>query len=108
MVEGLHFAEADVRTVKGRASVSWHQSAQSLLLKFSIPVGCIGQVFVPIPWDRSTVEEGGKILWQNGDARSADGTNGHYVGIEEKHVHFEFGSGEYQLRVEPAEVNSVQ
>ena len=108
IVEGLHFAEADVRTVKGNASVSWHRSAQLLLLKFSIPVGCVGQVFVPIPWERSTVEEGGKILWRKGDERSADVAQGRYIEIEGKHVHFEFGSGEYQLRVEPVEVNSTQ
>ncbi len=108
VIEGLQSAEADVRTVKGPARVSWRRSAQLLLLKFSIPVGCVGQVFVPIPWERSTVEERGTILWQNGNARSTDGTNGHYMGIERNHVHFEFGSGEYQLRVAPTKVNSIQ
>jgi alpha-L-rhamnosidase len=102
MVEGLQFAEADVRTVRGRTSVSWHRSAESLLLKFSIPVGCIGLLFVPIPWERSSVEEGGKILWQAGDERSADDAVGRFVGVEAEYVHLEFGSGQYQLRVAPA------
>jgi alpha-L-rhamnosidase len=101
IIEGLHSAEADVLTVKGPARVSWNRSPQLLVLEFSIPVGCIGQVFVPIPWEAFSIEEGGTILWQNGNARSTNGSNGHYVGIEQKHVHFEFGSGEYQVRVAP-------
>ncbi|MCX6142547.1 MAG: family 78 glycoside hydrolase catalytic domain [Ignavibacteriales bacterium] len=108
IIEGLSFAEADVRTIKGPACVSWHRSAQALLLKFSIPVGCVGQVFVPIPWEKSTVEEKGRTLWQNGSARPSDDTTSRYVGIEEQHVHFEFGSGEYQLRVAPSKGNSIQ
>jgi alpha-L-rhamnosidase len=108
MIEGLDFAKANVNTVKGTASVFWERGDQSLLLKFSIPVGCVGQVFVPIPWERSTVEEGGKVFWQDGNVLSADGTSGHYVGIEGQHVHVEFGSGEYQMRVVPGEANSVQ
>ena len=108
MIEGLHFAEADVRTVKGGISVSWRRGAQSLQLKFSIPVGCVGQVFVPIPWKRSAIKEEGKMLWQNGGARSADGTSGQYMDIEGNHVHFEFGSGEHQLQVAPVEADSRQ
>jgi alpha-L-rhamnosidase len=108
IIEGLSFAEADVKTIKGPASISWRRTAQSLFLKFSIPVGCVGQVFVPIPWQKSTVEEGGKTLWQNGKARPSDDTSIHYVGIEEQHVHFECGSGDYQLRVVPSNGNSVQ
>jgi alpha-L-rhamnosidase len=108
IIEGLSFAEAEIRTIKGPAFVSWRWTAQSLLLKFSIPVGCVGQVFVPIPWDRSNVEEEGRSLWQNGSARPSDNTTSHYVGIEKQHVHFEFVSGEYQLRVAPSEGHSIQ
>ena len=108
LIEGLSFAEADVRTIIGPASVSWHRDDQSLFLKFSIPIGSTGQVFVPIPWKRSIVEEGGRTLWRNGDERSSDDTTSHYVGIEGHHAHFEFRSGEYQLRVAPSEENSVQ
>jgi alpha-L-rhamnosidase len=107
IIEGLSFAEADVRTIKGSASISWRRTAQFFFLKFSIPVGCVGQVFVLVPWAKSTVEEGGSALWQNGNARPSNDTTIRYVGIEGQHVHFEMGSGVYQLRVAPSEENSI-
>ena len=102
IIEDLEFAKAEIRTVKGRTSVSWHRNADSLQLNFTIPVGCVGQVFVPIPWESSIIEEGGMILWQDGVAQSEHGTEGWHIGTDEKRVQFEFGSGEYQLRVAPS------
>jgi alpha-L-rhamnosidase len=103
LLEGLNSAQAEVRTVKGVAKTSWSRSDQILKLAFTIPVGCSGQVYVPIPWERSTIEAGGAILWRNGMVESSMGAEVRFIDTDQKHVHFGFGSGEYELHIVPSE-----
>ena len=90
-------AAANIRTVRGIVGVEWKRKGASLELKATIPVNARAIISVPKVGLRNViVEEGGKILWNNGGY--VGGVSGITSGIEEAdYVMFDAGSGSYHF-----------
>jgi alpha-L-rhamnosidase len=95
--DGLESARASVRSVQGRAALSWQRNEGSLSIDICIPVGSIGIVDVPLIWKNQKVEEGNRIVWHAGQASVSGSEDLRFLGMGDKHVRFEFGSGDYHL-----------
>ena len=100
LVEGLDFAQAEVKTVKGTVRVFWRKVERSLSIAFSIPVGCVVQIYLPLSEQSSKILEAGRIVWESGHSRESESGDVRYKGIEKGYVHFECGSGDFQMSVE--------
>jgi alpha-L-rhamnosidase len=97
--DGLESARASVKTVQGKTAILWQRNEESLSLDVTIPVGSLGVVDVPLIWENQKIEEGNRILWQVEGPVVPNSDDVQFLGLREKQMRFEFGSGEYHLTV---------
>ena len=96
----LHWAGGTTDTIRGTVSSSWTHDAHGITLKVVIPVGADARVVLPKPEELTgfSVEENGKLIWQNGGYISGD--PGISSGTDTPDgIAFDVGSGEYSFRL---------
>jgi alpha-L-rhamnosidase len=97
---GLRWASGTVKTIRGTVESSWKRTENGVTLKVNIPVGAEARVMVPKPGELTgiTVEENGRVVWENGKYVAGDaGIIGAVA--EDNDIAFEVGSGEYSFRL---------
>jgi hypothetical protein len=85
-----------VKTIRGTVESSWTHDANGVTLHVHIPAGADARVMLPRPKQLSgiTVEENGRMVWENGEYMSGDpGITG--AMSEDNDIAFDVGSGEY-------------
>ncbi len=99
VLEGLDYAEASLKTIRGTIVSRWEKKDGSLTLEATIPVNSWGEIYVPaLGLERVVVEEGGRVVWRDG--RFIEGTPGVESGrLEGNYVVFKVGSGSYRFLV---------
>ncbi len=99
VLEGLDYAEASLKTIRGTIVSRWEKKDGSLTLEAAIPVNSWGEIYVPtLGLERVVVEEGGRVVWRDG--RFIEGTPGVESGrLEGNYVVFKVGSGSYRFLV---------
>jgi alpha-L-rhamnosidase len=102
VIEGFTYAEADVKTVKGFARVLWRRSIRSMSLTFSLPVGSVGHIYVPVLGKGMTIEEKGRMVWQDGAPQPGNAHDMRFMANDGNHILFECGSGTYELQIRTA------
>ena len=97
--EELEYANASIRTVRGRISAGWKKADNSIALEVTIPVNSKAKVSVPkIGLKNVTVQESGKVIWKDGSYVS--GVAGITGGSESAdYVSFDVGSGSYSIKL---------
>ena len=93
---GLQWASGTVKTIRGTVESSWTHDANGVTLHVHIPAGADARVMLPRPKQLSgiTVEENGRMVWENGEYMSGDpGITG--AVSEDNDIAFDVGSGEY-------------
>jgi alpha-L-rhamnosidase len=97
---GLQWASGTVKTIRGTVGSSWAHEANGMTLNVTIPVGADARVMVPRPQELTdiTVEESGRVVWENGKYVSGvAGVSG--AALEDSGITFDVGSGEYSFRL---------
>ncbi len=94
---GLTDASAEVRTIRGKAGVSWRREEHLFELSLRVPVGAEAVVHFPLDERVDVIEEGGAVIWKDG------GAAGRVPGIiflknENGYALFQVGSGVYAFR----------
>lgn len=84
----LEWVKASVNTVKGKASVEWHQSAEGYTLKITIPFGSQATVYIPA----KNIEE-----VKEGETSAKEATGVSFSEMEGNYAVFKVGSGEYDF-----------
>ena len=99
IVGDLTHVAASVETVNGLVSSSWRRNEDSVSLDVNIPANCRANVSVPkIRREGVTVEESGKIVWEDGSY--VDGVAGIDSASENaEYVTFNIGSGIYSFEL---------
>ena len=100
ILDGLDYATARVRTIRGEARVSWQKKKGSFELMALIPVGSEGEIYIPVMSEKCIVKENKKILWEKGALRKAGGTDLLFSGRKGKYLVFKTGSGDYIFNIE--------
>lgn len=107
MPEGMRFARASLRTVRGPLEAGWERQSggergeRGYSLRARIPVGCEAEVGLPKagPAAALRVTEGGTEVWRAGRQTAAvPGLSG--IREEERAIVCAVGSGDYQFTVE--------
>ncbi|MEE8398956.1 MAG: family 78 glycoside hydrolase catalytic domain [Desulfobacterales bacterium] len=62
----LTHATASVKTVRGKVHVSWEKGDEGLRLAVFLPVGCRGEVHIPVSGPDVALLETGAVIWENG------------------------------------------
>ena len=99
LFEGLNFAAARLKTIRGEIRLSWQRLENSFELIAQVPVGSEAEVFLPLLFEEATLREGKKILWKKGKQKEIlpeilfSGRKGEYL-------IFQIGSGYYSFRIE--------
>lgn len=95
--DGLQFAEASLKTVRGIIASKWRREKDAFLLDVSIPVNSRATVCVPkLGAKRLAVRESGTTVWNGREF--VEGAAGVLCGVEESdHVAFDVGSGTYRF-----------
>ena len=97
---GLQWASGTVKTLRGTVESSWTHEPGGVSMKVSIPVGADARVLVPRPDELTgiTIEENGKVIWENGKYVTGDpGITG--AASEDNAIAFDLGSGEYSFKL---------
>jgi len=98
--DGLDYAAARVKTVRGEAGVSWQKAKDSFELIALIPVGSEGEVYIPVLGEDCIVRESKKVLWQKGALRKIGKADVSFSGRKGKYLIFKTGSGSYRFNLE--------
>jgi alpha-L-rhamnosidase len=95
----VEYSSASLNTIKGVVYCSWEKDYDSLRLVIEIPVGCIAEIWIPIERLESSISEGGKLLWKNGELidKVKDIV---YNTMIEKFTIFNIGSGYYKFNIQ--------
>lgn len=93
--DGLTSANANIRTVRGLASVAWERSESTFSLKATIPPNATAMISIPkANLSEVRVEESGRAVWESD--RFVDGTPSIEGAVNKKdYVSFDVGSGSY-------------
>ena len=97
---GLQWASGTTKTIRGITGSSWSHEADGMTLWVSVPVGSDARVIVPRPQELTaiTVEENGRVVWENGKyVAGAPGISGGVA--EDNGIAFDVGSGEYSFKL---------
>jgi alpha-L-rhamnosidase len=97
----LTSVEAGVKTVRGRAAVSWGRDDAAFRLGFTVPAGSSARVEVPLLWTRARIRSEEKLLWDGSGPGEKHPDIG-FVGIEDGRPVFRAESGTYLLEVRRA------
>ena len=99
IAEGLTFARASLKTVRGLISSDWKKTKNSVTLKVTIPVNTTAEVSVPkMGLERIIITEGEGEIWKNGEfvGKAPDITSGiETVG----YITLNVLSGSYQFKL---------
>lgn len=99
VVQGLDFARAELKSIRGRVSIAWARSAGEFSMEIVLPVGAIGTVYVPLQREDQAVVLNGANIWPEPHSRSSMQSGCEMVGRDGNHVILTVGSGEYVFRV---------
>ena len=97
---GLLWASGTVKTIRGTVESSWARDGDGIMLKVNVPVGAGAHVMVPKPGELTgiTVEENGRVVWEDGEYVPGDaGISG--AASEDNAIAFDVGSGQYSFRL---------
>ena len=94
---GLDCAEASLKTIHGPTAISWNKGEDEFSLRFLVPVGAVGVVYVPLLWEKQIITEMSERLWQTGTNENSAIDRIRMQGSGIEYVAFEFGSGEYNI-----------
>jgi alpha-L-rhamnosidase len=95
--DGLDYATATVRTIRGEARLSWQRRKDSFELMALIPVGSEGEIYIPVMNEDCIVREGKRILWRKGVPIKKDRSDASFSGRKGKYLVFKTGSGYYKF-----------
>jgi alpha-L-rhamnosidase len=95
---GLTSVEAGVKTVRGRAAVSWERDDAAFRLGFTVPAGSSARVEVPLVWTRARIRSEEKLLW-DGSGPAEKHPDIVFVGIDDGRPVFRAESGTYLLEM---------
>ncbi len=103
----LRHASAEVKTVRGRAEVSWLREDGRFELSATIPLGTQAEIHIPFLWDRGIITEGAVPLWTKPGAKSDPEMTEMPLGLtalkqDGPYVVFTAGSGSYRFSSEKA------
>ncbi len=91
-------AEAEVKTVRGRAASSWRRDGDTLVFEYTIPVGSTARVSAPLLGPRSNVRADGELIW-DGSGQTGDHPDIDFLEFEDGRPVFRTGSGSYRFEV---------
>ena len=97
----LRQASAKVKTVRGKASVSWQWNEREFSVDMTIPVGSSAEIYIPILWDKTAIKEGEGIVWKTGQPFEPSPLISFLRG-EGQYAVFKIGSGTYNFLSLPA------
>lgn len=99
VIEGLHSAQASLRSVRGTLSISWVRRVEDFLMTVVVPVGSFGTVYVPLQREDQAVLLDGVSLWPGMEPRGPLQPRCELVGREANYVILTVGSGTFEFRV---------
>jgi alpha-L-rhamnosidase len=101
VVGDLTYANASIKTVRGKVSSSWKKTDDSLTLEVTIPVNSTAEIGVPkISLENVTVTESGQPVFKAGKFVKDGGIPGITGGAESAdYVTFDAGSGSYRFKL---------
>ena len=96
--QGLNYAKAWHKTVRGTIFSQWHYQEDEFTLKVSIPVNSTAKICVPkIGFKHVTITENNILIWEKG--KLLEGVEGIFAAAEtDDYVTFETGSGSYRFQ----------
>jgi alpha-L-rhamnosidase len=97
-VEGLTWASAKLRTVRGPVEAAWQRDGDRIVLRVTVPVGSTAVVSVPKPTPEGTcrITEGGRAHWPQG-ARQVGTDDIRDASDDGPWVRFTVGAGRYEF-----------
>ncbi|MHA1280659.1 MAG: family 78 glycoside hydrolase catalytic domain, partial [Candidatus Helarchaeota archaeon] len=95
----LTHVSASLNTYRGYISVSWEKVENSVKITLFIPVSCSAILSIPRIHENMVIREGEAIIYEK-DSVPNESKGMKYRDFDEKYVHFEVGSGFYQIVVE--------
>lgn len=96
----LPYAQASVKTVRGRIVSKWQRDDKKLTYEVEIPGNTTAAVYVPKnAWGKIGITESGKTCWDGQKAIQTEGLE--FVEEQDKFVVYRAVSGEYSFEVVP-------
>lgn len=95
----MNYVSASIRTILGLIYSAWEKIENKIKFTFTIPIGSIAEIWLPIKNDNSIIKEGDTIIWKSNKTIEAINQIC-YLDIKRNHVIFKIGSGYYEFLVE--------
>jgi alpha-L-rhamnosidase len=96
LFDGLTEASAEVKTVRGKAGVTWRRGGRRFELRVQVPVGAEAVVHFPLVSGAEAIAESGSVIWKDGEAAGRNEVVS-FLRTENEYALFRVGSGVYDF-----------